>query len=305
VQILLEAARAEEVKRQLDAVAEQRRKLIEKVTLTVHPPINLTGGNRAIFDVDVRDPDRIVRSLRVDFRKRAPARASSSNAVAAPVSSGEFYALPVVKQSDGSWRGEIPGTYTRSKTGLVMEWFISANDDAGALVKGVGNRDAPRTLDVAPGSAMALDLKANERLTHETRLALAVLGTPFVSALMVTAGLGAAFFASEIAGPALTIAMFAILPPFGATFGTWVMAGSLLDGADALIPVVVTGTLGLIGGLGVAFAAADLRQVGADDLASKAAEDSGLGVAVIAGLLCITSSAIVPTALVAMDAPVE
>ncbi|MDP2343248.1 MAG: hypothetical protein Q8O67_19980 [Deltaproteobacteria bacterium] len=305
VQILLEAARAEEVKRQLDAAAETRRKLVERVTLKVHPPLHITGGNRAIFNVDVGDPESIVRSLRVDFRKRPPARASSSDVVVAAVGPGEFYALPVVKQSDGTWRGEIPGTYTRSKTGLVMEWFISASDDKGGFIKSVGTRDAPETLEVSPGSAMALDLKANERLTHEARIALASLGAPFLTTVMSFAGVAAATFLGTLGGEALTIALIALLPPVGATFGTWLVSGSLLDGVDALVPVLTTAGFGVVYAIGVVIAVADVEKLGLKDLGETALEDDGVALALSAAFLGLLSSAVVPTVLVALDAPEE
>jgi len=307
VQILLEAARAEEVKRQLEATAEQRRKLIERVTLHVHPPLNLTGGNRAIFVVDVGDPEALVRSLRVDFRKRPPTNPSASSSDAVSVSSGpgEFYALPVVKQSDGTWKGEIPGTYTRSKSGLVMEWFISASDDKGALIKSVGTRDAPSLLQVAPGSAMALDLKANERLTHEARIALAFLGTPFLTTVMVGAGLAAGGIVGPLGGTGLTITLLALFPPIGATFGTWLVAGSVLDGVDALIPVATSAAFGLVFAIGVALTASDIENLGLADVGKSALADNGVALALGAAGLGLLASAVVPTVLVVLDAPEE
>ncbi len=270
VQILLEAARSEELQRQSAAAVERHRRLMERVTLNVRPPVNVTGGNRAIFYVDVTDPDALVTSLRVDFRKQptpAPAMGRGSRpdgvAVAAGAAGGEFsdlrpggplaghagdaefYALPIVKQSDGRWRGEIPGTYTRSTTGQVLEWFITASDAQGDALKSEGTRAAPRVLEVAPGSAMALDLKANERLTQETRLVFALVVQPLFSEAMAFAATMVASLVGA-AVPGLGVATFALLPIALAGVGDCVVASTVLDGwVGVLAPLGVGLAFGL------------------------------------------------------------
>lgn len=299
VQILIEAARAEEIKRRGDAEAEARRREVAKVSLEVRAPANLTGGNRALFYVDVTDPDALVATLRVEFRKQLPGTAEM------PAERSEFFALPVVKQSEGVWRGEVPGAYTRSKGGMTLEWFISASDARGEPIKSVGSRDAPRTLVVAPGSAMALDLKANERLTQETRLALAVVGTPFMTAAGAAAGFALAF-AGSLGNEVALLVGLAVLPPLAATFGTWIVASSYLDGVDIIFTVATTAAFGVVY-TGAVLVAGGVSFDSEKGLVNSIIDNGSVPIyfGVGAAGLGIAVSAVLPTVLVALDAPAE
>jgi hypothetical protein len=82
----------------------------------------------------------------------------------------------------GSHRGEIPGSFTRSTRGFTMAWFVTALDAEGAVVTRFGSAEAPRLLEVAPGSALAMDLKANERLPQPNRLLSAFAGGSLAAA---------------------------------------------------------------------------------------------------------------------------
>ena len=304
VQLLLEAARAEQVKMRVDAEADQRRKRVERVSLKVRPSAELTGGNRAFFYVTVTDPDAVVQSLRLDFRRRAAApvipTGITSTVPLAPQGGGEYYALPVVKQSDGSWTGEIPGSYTRSKKGIVIEYFISAFELQGDLITTWGNHGAPKTIEVKAGSSMALDLKANERLSHVTRVGLAAVATPLMTvgmggiASVLAMGTDKLMFEAEEVQRELFLV--ALLTPLGATFGTWVAVNSILDAPAALVPVLTTATLASVFAVGVYWVSASPKLK--DPAAESALIIAGAGVVLLA-------SSVVPTVLVAWDEPAE
>lgn len=173
VQYLVDIARSD-VKAMRDAeAAEARRKLVERITLHARPPDELKGGTRAFFHVTLDDPDGVVRSLRVDFRKQGEP---------------EFYALPVKKQIDGVWRGEVPGSYTKSAQGTRLEWFITASDAQGERLTTFGSREAPKVLRILPGSVIAEDLRANERMGHGTRALAGLVVAPVVTAIGMFVG---------------------------------------------------------------------------------------------------------------------
>lgn len=102
VRVLLEAARGEARKKLEAKAAAARADEIATIVFKVKPPAGIKGGARAFFAIEVDDPRRLVKGLRLEFR-----RADDMG----------FYALPVTKLPDGTWRGEIPGTYTRSTNG--------------------------------------------------------------------------------------------------------------------------------------------------------------------------------------------
>ncbi len=139
VMVLLEAARAKEVTKREAARRAERSRLLAQVAMKVTPPGPVVGGNRAFFGVELTDPPGLVRSIRLEFKGPGDA---------------DFSALPVSLQKDGSYRGEIPGSFTRSRQGITLEWFIRAVDDAGDVVVAHGSRDEPKALVVAPGSAL-------------------------------------------------------------------------------------------------------------------------------------------------------
>ena len=218
-----------------------------------------------------------------------------------PAGGGDYYALPVVKQSDGSWTGEIPGSYTRSKKGIVIEYLISAFDLQGDLITTWGNHGAPKTIEVKAGSSMALDLKANERLSHVTRVGLAAVVTPLmtvgVGGIASVLAMGTDKLMFEADEVQRELFLVALLTPLGATFGTWVAVNSILDAPAALVPVLTTATLASIFALGVFWV----------NSASPKPKDPEAHSALIitgAAVVMLASSA-VPTVLVAWDEPAE
>jgi hypothetical protein len=281
VLVLLEAARSAERERRAAVVARELAARRALVQLEVVRPEKPRGGGRAFFAITLRDPPGIVRSVRLEFRRQGEV---------------DFYALPVRKNADGTLLGEIPGTYTRSATGLTLEWFIAAIDDNGAVVQSVGDRDRPEALSITPGSTLSADLRANERLSFPTRMTLALIGTPISSAVVATAAGVVAFALPE----SLRGISFAVLPAAGATLGTWLVTQSILDDVDALIPTAVTAGFGAF-----CVGAALISGVASGTLEnSSLAENSGQ-IAVGGIVVGLLASAAVPATLVVLDPPSE
>lgn len=285
VRVLLEAARGEAQKR-LDAKAEAARaEAIATIVLQVKAPEGLKGGARAFFAIDVDDPRRLVRGLRLEFRRAGDF---------------DYSALPITKQSDGSWRGEIPGSFTRSTTGQTIDWFISVLDDDARVLTTHGSRATPLPLVVAPGSSLAQDMRANERLAQETRVGVAVLASPFLTASGVLAGSFAAFLVAVVS-PLGGAFAFAILPSVGAVAGTAMVASAVLDPGDATVAVFSTAAFATVFGALVLLSGVDsvVNAVDTDGAFFNTALLSAGGVAVLGFI----ASAVVPTTLVVLDAP--
>jgi hypothetical protein len=281
ITILIEAARAD-VRKQRDAErAEARAQLVARIQIEVTEPKDLKGGSRAIFDVVLVDPDAVVKSMRLDFRKKGDP---------------EFYALPITRRGDGHWRGEVPGTYTRSANGTTLEWYVTASDERGDKLKAVGNRLQPKHLAILPGSVVAEDLRASERLSQPARIGAGVVLAPLSTALLAGIGLGLGGGAAVgtldrgVALGSLGIGALIILPTVGTIFGSGFVNFAILDGADALvataIPSVTSGVAMLLGLTGLALAA---TQSDVSELASYFfIADIALGVTAVASTIVVT-----------------
>lgn len=297
VKYLVDVARSE-VKAKRDAeAAEARRKLVERITLHAQPPDELKGGMRAFFHVKLDDPDGVVRSMRVDFRKHGEP---------------EFYALPVKKQSDGTWRGEVPGSYTKSAQGTTLEWFVTASDDKGERLTSFGERDAPKLLPILPGSVVAEDLRASERMGYATRAVAGAVVTPVATVVGMMVG--------AIAGGVVGVGIDTTLPPSngvveqpfgyflalvssfaGGAGGAAVVNFTLLDQSDAIWATSVVALVLLIGNVGVgAFQWANSPPGSLGRNFSGGAE-----VAVISGFIAAVGGAIVTPLFVLNDPPQE
>lgn len=305
VRVIVDAARTDERSKREAVVQAARDARRARIRLEVIPPTRVEGGNRAFFDVRVTDPAHEVTSLRLEFRKKplkptptplpatpTPSTPTTSTSLpTAPPRAADFYALPVERQKDG-WRGEIPGTYTRSTTGLDLEWYVVASAADGEVLASAGSRAAPNVLAIAPGSSLARDLRANERLAHETRVLLALLWAPTLStamsigAVLAAPGVAAVLGANNVAGVLSFVAL-----PAGAAVGQWLAVGPVLDGTDNLIAVGVAGGAGLIAGVPMAAALFE----GKTEDALFWATVGGIGVGV--------ASAATATTLVLLDAP--
>lgn len=233
---LVESARTEIVKERERARVAARQKLVERIAFELSGTPNVKGGNRVFFDVRLTDPDDVVKSMRVDFRRKGER---------------EYYALPVTKKDDGWWRGEVPGTYTRSSQGMTLEWFLTLSDDNGEALRTSGTREAPHTLEVLPGSAIAEDLEAKERVPQPTRFVAGIAITPFFTIVGVAAGVflsvgvagGLGFIDDGLANVVGGLAMLSM--PIGLGSGmVFLNASTILDAPDSWLATgVVAGAL--------------------------------------------------------------
>jgi hypothetical protein len=173
VELILTAARDERVKQLAGEREAARAVLADSLGLVVHPPLNLIGGQRASYGVDVKATD-VVTGMRIDFLRE---------------NEKEPYGLPMFRHADGSWHGEIPGIYTRSQSGMNIRWYITVFDKDGELAH-IGTRAAPRVLPVLPGSEVALDLKATERFSRVSRFVYALFGVPGIVGAFFLGGIG-------------------------------------------------------------------------------------------------------------------
>jgi hypothetical protein len=285
VLVLLEAARSAERQRRASDAAKKREERRAQVELSVARPVDVHGGARAFFPVTLRDPPGMVRSVRLEFRRAGEV---------------DFYALPVTKQGDGSLRGEIPGTYTRSLTGLRIEWFVAAIGHDGAVVQRVGSPEAPEVLVVAPGSTLAEDLRANERLSFATRMTLALLATP-MSTGVGGAGMILAVLLSVEPGEPLARWVrpaLAMLPGLGATAGTWLVAQSILDGPEVAIATLTSAGFSVLWALGILATSTFPFQSDANE---QPGADAWLALSTASAVLGFVAAGVVPATLVLLD----
>ena len=285
--VLLDAARAAERARRAAAAASELAARRAQVELHVERPVDVRGGARAFFPITLRDPPGLVRTVRLEFRR---------------LGETDFYALPVKKMGDGSLVGEIPGSYTRSQSGLTLQWFVAAVGTDGSIVQSVGNREAPETLAVGPGSNLAQDLRANERLSSATRMTLAIIATPISSGVIALAVTASALLLLSSTDRTLTTLTFMLLPGVGATAGTWLVAQSILDGPGTALATAVTGGFGVawaLGALGLMVGSRDTKHPDNDTV--RTASMALVATAVFGTL----ANAAVPAVLVALDPPSE
>ncbi len=302
VEYLVDAARAERRKAIEDGKRKEREALQQSVRLLVHDPLNVSGGERADFAVDVTDPNKAVKSMRLDFIKEGER---------------EPYGIPLARGADGTWRTTIPGTFTRSTTGLHIRWYITASDDVGELAH-EGTRSEPRRLEIAPGSEVALDMKASERFSRPVRFVYALIGVPAITSAFFLAGLavsgGYGVFIEKVDGtkgpPASfgersAVAALAFVPPIAAAVGTGVSTQFLLDGSEPWAPTGAVLGAGAIYTASILFAGVDLiRQLNQDAPSNRAAlgfiATGDVGAVVGAGL-GLAAATIIPATMVGYE----
>ena len=243
VSILIEAARGDEEKRRKQEHLDRRQKIVDTLKFTVDEPAPTTGGTRASFVVHLKeDPTNAVRSMRLSFHKDNEA---------------EIYALPLRRAGDGLWRGEIPGTYTRTPDPVVMLWFLTLSDEHGDVLTSWGTREKPHTLLIASGTVLT-DLKASERFPPASRVAFASAGALGVSTVFFVAGtaVAQAVTGDTIDGAGARL-LFATMQVGLGTVGMYTATFSLIDGWQQILPTAVT--LG-VGGLYLGLLAVDADQ---------------------------------------------
>lgn len=290
ITILIEAARADVRKQRDGERASARAQLVERIRIEVTEPKDLKGGSRAIFDVALVDPDENVKSMRLDFRKKGDP---------------EFYALPITRRADGHWRGEVPGTYTRSASGTTLEWYATASDERGEQLKSVGDRLGPKHLVILPGSVVAEDLRANERHSQNFRIGAGVTLTPLASGAGAGIGLGLGLALLSLTGDGalktVGLAAYAALHAVGTIIGAGLVNFAILDGSDALVATAVPTALAAAAVLfGLTAVVLSATENGSRDLLLFCfVADAVLGTAAVASTMIVTP------AFVILDPPEE
>jgi hypothetical protein len=71
VKVLLYATQQAELKKRADAEAARLAELRKSIVLEAKPTLSLKGGQRAVFDVALNDPNGVVTSVSVFFRTTA------------------------------------------------------------------------------------------------------------------------------------------------------------------------------------------------------------------------------------------
>ncbi len=119
--------------------ARLRRELAATIEFVGAPPASAVGGRPLKFELGVADPRGVVKTVRVQYRKRGPSSGDGA----------EFLSLPLARDGKGSWAGLVPGEWTASDTGFVMDVVVVAADASGPL-RQLGD-PSPLSVDVAAG----------------------------------------------------------------------------------------------------------------------------------------------------------
>ncbi len=113
------------VKGEFDALraiqeAQQRKELAATISVDGEIPTSAVGGEALRFDFGVEDPRGVVKSVRVQYRRQGEP---------------EYLGLPLRRAVNGRWVGAVPGEWTASEGGFVMETTVVVSDQKGALKK--------------------------------------------------------------------------------------------------------------------------------------------------------------------------
>jgi hypothetical protein len=115
--------------------AAQRKELAATIEFGGAPPASAAGGRPVRFELGVVDPRGVVKTVRVQYRKRGEA---------------EYLSLPLARDpKNGQWTGAVPGEWSASDAGFAMEVVVVAADAEGPL-KQLGD-PTPVAIDVSPG----------------------------------------------------------------------------------------------------------------------------------------------------------
>lgn len=99
--------------------ARQRRELAATIEIVGLPPAQAVGGRALRFEFGVTDPRGVVKSVRVQYRKKGES---------------EFLALPLARDvKTGQWAAAVPGEWTASPTPFAMDVVLTVADATGPL----------------------------------------------------------------------------------------------------------------------------------------------------------------------------
>ncbi len=111
------------VKGEFDAVrdaqeAQQRKELAATIDIVGSLPVEANGGRPLRFEFNVGDPRGVVRSVRVQYRKKGEP---------------DFLSLPLRRNVRGAWVGVVPGEWTASDVAFTVEASLIVADQKGPL----------------------------------------------------------------------------------------------------------------------------------------------------------------------------
>ncbi|MGC4121272.1 MAG: hypothetical protein QM765_43180 [Myxococcales bacterium] len=113
----------------------QRKHLLETLKLLDEPPKQAQGGKPLPFALRLRDPNAVVTTFEVPFRKHGE---------------GSYSVLALKRDVEGRWRGAIPADWTASENEYVLEYYLLTKDAGGPLLT-LGEAARPLKIDVAAG----------------------------------------------------------------------------------------------------------------------------------------------------------
>jgi hypothetical protein len=114
----------------------ERRRMIQSLSLVPANPSEATGGLPVQFEYTLRDPHGVVEAMSVQYRRQGQ---------------NNFSALALDRDQVGSWRGQLPGTFTENETGMNLEYYVLTADKTGDPLLLLGNNISPLALHISPG----------------------------------------------------------------------------------------------------------------------------------------------------------
>lgn len=123
----------------------ERERLISQMSVAGGPAApRRVGGTPMEFRFELKDPQGVVRQMRLSFRRQAGVGAGAA-----------FASVPLSQGTDGGWSGEIPASATESEVNYTMHYFVEAltHDDEALLT--LGTAAAPLSVDVERGTVAA------------------------------------------------------------------------------------------------------------------------------------------------------
>lgn len=114
----------------------QRERIRNGLALSGDHPTRATGGYPLAFNYRLRDPGNAVDELRIHYRRQGEV---------------SFSSLALKRDTEGAWRGAIPGGWTSSEKGFELEFYLVTADREGPLLT-AGSEQQPVRVRIAPGT---------------------------------------------------------------------------------------------------------------------------------------------------------
>jgi len=116
--------------------ALQRRQTLSEMAVAGEPPTDAVGGVPLTFSFRIRDPKGLVDAVRVEYRRGGEP---------------QYSALALRRDEEGAWIGDLPGEWTESADGFVLEYWVATADAQGRSLITRGSDGAPLSTAIAAG----------------------------------------------------------------------------------------------------------------------------------------------------------